>query len=539
MRYRHNRKPARKTRIRRPKARSVTYFASGTHYPGEIRGFIEGGANVGSTVPDCDEECLREYERAPRGTKVFIDSGAFSEVARKGPPVVVDPMTHEDWKKVFRTYFRLGKALGDQLYVVAPDQIANQRVSFERMKRYMPQLAKLNELGVNFIVPIQGGEFSRAQYEKKVMELFDSHPSFRGQTDKLIRGIPTNKGRPTRQEMRAYLKKTKPKRVHFLGLGPSKRSLWGTKNYNIKGIVEEVIPSSDIFMDSVRITGLVGRIKGPLPKLPKPGAYYTATQDEAAAELSDEMGSALDTDIMGQEMGWETIRTQLASYSDWSWMPPEMVQKTASDILRQLPYLEMEETPKNVQLLEKVRRTGKVEDFEKWLNQIDEMDYTLGRESLILEAIYPHWKVYTAELALLRQRGMPLIRKEWREVSKDIVQERKRRAARRLTPAQLFLGQTYTPQIVYDVVHSGGTTEVEALAVGGVWGIHEESIEEFAITHIPTGRILMRVYSVTAAERELRDLLDILPDFGAKKKMGSAFSKDEKMILKAFLTETQ
>ena len=71
----------------------VTYYASGSNHAGEVLGFAEAGIHVGVSARetrDLTEQALcyavREYK-----ARVFVDSGAFSEVAfgaRGEPPVV-------------------------------------------------------------------------------------------------------------------------------------------------------------------------------------------------------------------------------------------------------------------------------------------------------------------------------------------------------------------------------------------------------------------------------------------------------------------
>jgi len=531
---------------RRKSKKGIVYFLSGTHAPGEIRGFSEAGSHIGTTVPNCTASCVREYKKLKgTDTKVFVDSGAFSEVARSGPPVVVKPMTDSDWKKVFALYKKLAP-LGDNLYVVAPDQIGNQDVSLERLSRYLGDLVDLAERGVNIIVPVQKGrskDDTLEEYDATAFGIIDDYLSFTQPMNyrvkelkkKFIHGIPSNKGAPTTSELKSYFQAIKPKRVHFLGMGPSQKGKWK----QFKPVVERYIPNADISMDSVRITALVGRERSL-------GAY-TATQDEAAAELLEEMRTGPERSPRGRSFptyDWSEVSAQPMSFTDWSWMTPQMVKKTASDILRDRRMFSedhFDEKPQTLKLLKKVAKTGNAADFEKWLNEVNEFDYSYGSVGIIESALRPHYELFISELNKIRRRGSEPIRKEWKEYRKDVVSERKRRAARRLTPSQLL--QKPSPirrRKFYDVMTpEGQIVEVEAVKVKGVWGIHKEN-RGYVIAHIPSGTIIFNRTPVKAnALRAIKALSSDLPNWAAKVKFGKTIPKKDRDAFSRYLASLE
>lgn len=114
------------------------YFASGSSRPADIRGFAAIGHAIGVAAPEVSANAEAELVAlAGRGIPVFVDSGAFSEVTFGAEGVtVVAPITDADWRERLALYRRLAVALGPDVYLVAPDRIADQEETIRRMARY-------------------------------------------------------------------------------------------------------------------------------------------------------------------------------------------------------------------------------------------------------------------------------------------------------------------------------------------------------------------------------------------------------------------
>lgn len=229
------------------------YFVSGSNHAGEIRGLARVGQNVGVAAPEVNEAAVKELlELAGLDTKVFVDSGAFSEV-EFGPagPQITHPMSAADWDKVFALYVRLGAGLRHQLYVVAPDCVAHQKESLERLERYAPRVKALHALGVNVILPVQKGALPMIEFASKAVDLLGFLPIF---------GIPSKKDATTLQEVLDFVMhfpRTCAVRFHLLGLG-----VYGDRYEDAVGFINAYLPFAEVFADSVRITALVGRKNG-------------------------------------------------------------------------------------------------------------------------------------------------------------------------------------------------------------------------------------------------------------------------------------
>ena len=103
-------------------------------------------------------EALEAFEFGP--TRLFVDSGAFSEVTfnrEAGRLEIAKPLTAEHWRKGFATYRRLAPIFRSRLYVVAPDCVGHQAETIERWETYADEVRELLELGANVIVPLRKG----------------------------------------------------------------------------------------------------------------------------------------------------------------------------------------------------------------------------------------------------------------------------------------------------------------------------------------------------------------------------------------------
>lgn len=229
----------------------VTYFASGSNAAGEILGLHDAGVDVGVAVPELNEDALFVLVGlAGTGRKVFVDSGAFSEVkfGAKGPSWT-HPISDAEWGRRLGVYQQLAEALGSQVYLVAPDRVADQQGTFVRQAEWAPVVRELYALGANILVPLQKGDFSLHEAQlvsERVLEL-----------DGIIPAIPMKKDATSLEDLKEYLRAARPARVHLLGLGAK-----GRKIEEALEVVHQASPRTKIFCDSVLIRSMVGRREG-------------------------------------------------------------------------------------------------------------------------------------------------------------------------------------------------------------------------------------------------------------------------------------
>ncbi len=261
----------------------AAYFASGSNRPAEIRGLGWAGADIGVVATELSEAAVVELEQlAGTDVAVFVDSGAFSEVqwnehrAAGGvnPWQVVKPIGPEGWEKILSTYERLARALGDQLLVVAPDRVGDQRRTLDLLRTYGGRLQALhNETGCKVLVPIQKGEFSQVEFA-------DTYANEILGRSWWTPAMPCKKAATTPEELAHFVKVLRPRHVHLLGLG--------VRNRNGAAYAAAFAGTDTSYsMDSCWIAANVGRSEA------KP-RRFTAVRD-AAARLG---GTALSTIAM-------------------------------------------------------------------------------------------------------------------------------------------------------------------------------------------------------------------------------------------------
>lgn len=244
------------------------YFVSGSNHVGEIRGLMMSGNNVGVAAPHVTQAVENELSLYAGGlSKVFVDSGAFSEVTfGANGPVITSPITDSDWDDILALYARLAD-MGwrrHQLYLVAPDCVGFQDITLARLAKYADRIKALMASKVNIIVPVQKGALSMADFALKAIEILG--------TDNVVWGVPSKKDATTVADIAAFVTAIQPNRIHLLGLG-TKSKRWPEAVRAIRAACGETI----IFSDSVRITAMVGR-SGKTPR------KLTAATDKVQAE---------------------------------------------------------------------------------------------------------------------------------------------------------------------------------------------------------------------------------------------------------------
>lgn len=268
-------------------------FASGANQVGDIVGFSAVGHHIGVAAPNVSKNAERALLSTPTHIHVFVDSGAFSEVAF-GPngPRVVKPIIPAEWDKRLALYLRLARALGPRLHVVAPDMVGNQRVTLERLARYVAVLRAIAATGAEILVPLQRGALPIVAFEREVAAILAGIP--------FVPAIPSKKDATPLAELVAYLKERQPARVHLLGLGERSPRLRETLD-----AFQRLAPGTAVSLDANRISAVVGRTEATPRGL-------TAAQDYVRQrDLAHDYQHGDYTDLIGDPAAWLTA-SQLA-----------------------------------------------------------------------------------------------------------------------------------------------------------------------------------------------------------------------------------
>ncbi|MCB9743923.1 MAG: hypothetical protein H6740_15090 [Alphaproteobacteria bacterium] len=219
----------------------VTWYASGTNHPGEVRGWASIGAPIGVSVTELGRPgTMAALEvLAGTGVRVFVDSGAFSETEET-------PITPAGWRWRMEVYARLARALGPQLALVAPDRVGDPEESARRLERWAPRLHGLIDVhGVELIVPLQRGRDGLLGSWHTAQSLLQRPFTL---------AIPGNKAAATDAEVADLLREAQPERLHVLGMGPRNRRAPG-----LLALVALYSPLTVVSMDSNRRRAAVGR----------------------------------------------------------------------------------------------------------------------------------------------------------------------------------------------------------------------------------------------------------------------------------------
>lgn len=289
------------------------YFASGLSDPGEVRGVTLGGYHVGISCSELRPRLLDEVEACVRehSVRVFVDSGAFSEVAVvDGALVTVRPLSAADWEKRLAIYERLARSCGRNAYLVAPDKVGEQLETLARLECYAPRLRALRLvhgdawLGPSLVVPVQRGELSMAEFAARTCDTL-------GLTeDEVVWGIPLKKGATPLRELTLFARSCPPDAAfHLLGMGPSSPRFEAA----VLGILAEC-PEARITCDAVRVTALVGR--GDTGS----GRPLTVAQDEVRLKLPGATSSTVKRVALERVLGAESLALLL----DNGWMDAEL-----------------------------------------------------------------------------------------------------------------------------------------------------------------------------------------------------------------------
>ncbi len=294
-----------------------SHIFSGLNDPGEVLGALQSGVNFGITANEIRKVELNGQtildlieQAAGSGGKLFIDSGAFSEIdfhdgpqhyrskdpkkqcrvywdgtgCAGGPPTVnrKHELKDPEWQDVFRLYLWAAELWrGSSLYVVAPDRIADQAhtLMLQNRYRYYVQLVEATVLErsarVNIIVPVQKGRMSMTDFWAAELDALQ----LRHQP---ICGIPLKKDATSPAELFEFAETTPfyGTRFHLLGKGPASED-YDELIYGLKAIR----PQCEITTDSTH-RRWIGSTNGP------GGGPRKWTREIAVAKARGEEGPA-------------------------------------------------------------------------------------------------------------------------------------------------------------------------------------------------------------------------------------------------------
>lgn len=185
----------------------VQRYSSGASNISDLKGYMGAFKNVCVCILDTSSKvkCLLS-EYASNGGKVLIDSGAFR--------VFNNPKLGLSFTKVLDDYISIAKNCNapENLIFVAPDVIGNQDESFKQLSYYVDELVLLELLGAKVMVPHQVGSLLLSEYYYKCQDLlgFD-----------FIVGLPSNAAALSSDDLKPFLRDTKPAHIHFLGVSDS------------------------------------------------------------------------------------------------------------------------------------------------------------------------------------------------------------------------------------------------------------------------------------------------------------------------------
>lgn len=279
----------------------VTVFASGANEAREIRGFALAGVAIGVSASLIREASIRELLNAPG--HVFADSGAFSEVAigLEGPKVVA-PISDREWKRRIAVYRRLAVALGSRLSVVAPDRVADQQTTLERLFRYRTAMNELAGLGAEILIPVQNGDLSPIEFYREAV-------ATAGLT--LVPAMPMKKAASSFTDVLEFVRVIRPARLHLLGMGYER-----AKARTLVARLQMIAPEIVISMDSNRLRAVTGK-----------GRVMTEAEKRMRAEEPEGVFSEVESEAL-HGAGYRLDYTDAIAFPS-SWATTEQLKSIA------------------------------------------------------------------------------------------------------------------------------------------------------------------------------------------------------------------
>lgn len=242
------------------------YFCSGASAPADLRGLARIRHPLGVSIPKLSGPAI-DFLCSLQCVDVFVDSGVFSEVDRRG--AVVAPITDDEWITRTGVMHRIAAALGPRAMIVAPDRVGDQQETLRRLALCADVVRACATLGARVIVPIQRGGMSAA--------LFDDACSCLLGID-FVRGIPGNKAAMPSHELETFLRVRRPRAVHLLGIGPR-----GDRFRPLVALLQRLVPGAAVSCDSNGLAALVGSTNGPGGGARALTSWQATTKDRGSA----------------------------------------------------------------------------------------------------------------------------------------------------------------------------------------------------------------------------------------------------------------
>ncbi len=274
----------------------VLAFASGANAAREIRGFGLARVPVGFSAELIGEDGVQEILQS--SLPVFADSGAFSEVTMTGEgPRVTHPIGDRSWLERLALYLRLARTLGKQLYVVAPDRVADQKETLRLIERYRSELQEIARTGARVLVPIQRGELSPESFYAAALVAAGMA---------LVPALPMKKAAVFHTDVLSFVDAIRPERLHLLGMGYERRAA--------RSLVRNLLclfPDLSISLDSNRLRAVTGRERSlTLAENALRDSPIGSLHGEVEHEALDAAGERLDyTDLIASPSSWADAKT--------------------------------------------------------------------------------------------------------------------------------------------------------------------------------------------------------------------------------------
>jgi len=289
------------------------HFWSGVNSVGDFRGIVSSARNAGITASLIPTSLMVELGEWSfnGGPRLFVDSGAFSEVEfGDNGPVVVDEITDDQWRARLAIYTQLATLYGPRILVVAPDRVGCQTTTLARLAQYGSQIAACAALRANIIVPIQKGAAPMSEMWRRACEILNLRTS-------PIAGIPMKKDATSLDDL-AELLDAMPwyePRLHLLGIGP--------KSERFATVIECIKarrPNATITSDSVVLRSSVGRPKTKRKKTPPRAItrYQDAARDLGMTTSVDRKTYAI------QRQGQDEYEAELDAALAAGWFDVEL-----------------------------------------------------------------------------------------------------------------------------------------------------------------------------------------------------------------------
>ena len=296
---------------------AAEHFSSGVNAPGEARGFALSGRHIGITANVLRPGLLDELAilGPSGGARLFVDSGAFSEV-KFGPdgPKVVKAITDAEWMKRFDVYRWAAATYGVRAYLVAPDRVGCQETTLALLSSFAAEMQVCAMARANIIVPVQKGKLLMSEMFRRQSKILGLRH--------LIAGIPMKKDATSMEDLAELvdsLPRSRPTedrqgaRIHLLGIGPK-----SPKFAEVLALIKRLRPHAKITSDSASVRGMVGRPK----KKGHKTRELTAAQDEARARGIKDPQEIKAVGLIHQ--GLNEIDRDIARANDAGWFDDEL-----------------------------------------------------------------------------------------------------------------------------------------------------------------------------------------------------------------------